>query len=153
MPSSNTKFVDVMTVYPQRCVLTGYPNSNKQGQALDLGFQIQDYGQVYVSALGMGWIARQFSYISQVESDEAVNVVHEDLRVARARIKELETALSHVPKTIEGVINGIKQLSIDAIGELAGVDHAVVSLPGGVVDEDRITSDSDDAPADDKTTG
>jgi len=153
MPSSNTKFVNVMTVYPQRCILTGYPNSQNMEPALDLGFAIPDYGHVYVSALGMGWLARQTNYISEKESDERVNEVHEDLRAARARIKELEEALSHVPQTIEGVINGIKQLSVNAIVDLAGIDGHSEPNPGIVDSEDRTESDSSDSKPPVKATG
>lgn len=49
MPSSKTKFVDYMTVYPQQCVVSGYPNERNQKQALDLGFDIPEYGRAYVS--------------------------------------------------------------------------------------------------------
>lgn len=151
MPSAKTKFVDVMTLYPQRCVLTGYPNQRNQEQALDLGFDIEDYGHVYVSALGMGWLARQFGYVHQKEADANVDTVHEDLKAARARIKELEAAMSHVPQTIEGVINGLKQLSIDAITDLAGVTSPGESGTGTVDSEDGTEEDSADNGAPVKT--
>ncbi len=142
MPSAKTKFVEVMTLYPQRCVLTGYPNARTQEPALDLGFDLPEYGRVYVSALGMGWVARQFGYVPQKEPDKSVDTVHEDLRVARARIKELEEAMSHVPKTIEGVINGLKSLSVDAITELAGIDKPGGDVPGMVDSKKRAKADS-----------
>lgn len=136
MPSSRTKFVDVMTVFPQRCVLTGYGNSKGQEQALDLGFQIPDYGQVYVSAMGMAWLARQFGYISQEEAEQNLESVHQELKAVKKRNKELQAALSHVPETIEGVINGIKQLSDSAVTELAGVTSGGGDGAGTVDSED-----------------
>jgi hypothetical protein len=122
-----------MTVFPQRCVLTGNGNVKGQEQALDLGFQIPDYGQVYVSARGMAWLARQFGYISQEEAEQNLENVHQELKAAQKRNKELQNALSHVPETIEGVINGIKQLSDSAVTELAGVTSGG-SADAGTVD-------------------
>lgn len=145
MPSARTKFVDIMTLYPQRCVLTGYPNQRNQEQALDLGFEIEDYGHVYVSALGMQWLARQFGYVHKNEADNDVEAIHEELRAARKRIKELEDAMSHVPQTIEGVINGLKQLSVDAITELAGVTNPGEPTTGIVDSEDRTEEDGADS--------
>jgi len=121
MPSSKTRFVDMMTIFPQSCILTGIGNAKGQDKALDLGFSIPDYGQVYVSARGMAWLARQFEYISKEEAEEQLEEIHAELKTAKKRIQELQNALSHVPETIEGVINGIKHLSDNAINELAGV--------------------------------
>jgi len=142
MPSTRTKFVDLMTVFPQRCIISGTPNSKGQEQALDLGFQIPDYGQVYVSARGMAWLARQFGYISPKESEEQLEAVHKELKKAQAQVKELRKAIAHVPETIEGVIHGIQQLSDDAIANLAGAGGLSRDESSAVDSEERAEADA-----------
>lgn len=128
MPSGKARLVDYMTLYPQTCIVTGYPNQKNQKQALDLGFDIPDYGHAYVSELGMAWLSRQFGYVSGEEAGGDVEKLKKELAEARERISELELSISRIPETIEGLLNGLKQLSVNTVNDLLGI--AGTSLDG-----------------------
>ena len=123
MPSSKAHLVEIMTLFPQRCIVTGYPNQKGQDRALDLGFDIVDYGHAYVSALGMEWLARQFGFVSNAEAETDVAKLREELAAAKIRISELEQSVARIPESVEGILDGLKQLSLNAVNDLLGIDH------------------------------
>lgn len=148
MPSSKTKFVDYMTVYPQQCVVSGYPNERNQKQALDLGFDIPEYGRAYVSDLGMAWLARQFGYVHQDAVDVQLAELAEENDHLKIRVKELEASVSRIPQTVEGILDGLKSLSISAVNDLLGVAGSPA------VDASESAQDgAEDAGANGKATG
>ena len=128
MVSSRAKFVDVMGKYPQRCIITNNPNSNKQLPALDLGQDLPNYGHIYVSDMGMKWLAEQFDYVPRSEMSAEMDKLKIELTKANEKIKNLESAISRIPEAVEGMLNGLKQLSIDTINNLVNVGDV---LPGG----------------------
>ena len=148
MPSSKTKFVDFMTVYPQQCVVSGYPNERNQKQALDLGFDIPEYGRAYVSDLGMAWLARQFGYVHQDAVDVQLAELASENDHLKIRVKELEASVARIPETVEGILDGLKSLSVSAVNDLLGI----TSQPA--VDAAEPAQDSTkDAGADGKAAG
>lgn len=148
MPSAATKFVDFMTVYPQQCIVSGYPNERNQKQALDLGFDIPEYGRAYVSDLGMAWLARQFGYVHQDAVDVQLAELASENDHLKIRVKELEASVARIPETVEGILDGLKSLSISAVNDLLGIAGQPSVLPAEDA-EDGVGSDS--APA--ETTG
>jgi hypothetical protein len=121
MPSSNARFVDYMTTFPQTCVISGYPNERGQKPALDLGFDIAEYGRVYVSDLGMGWLARQFDYVPRVDVDVMVAEMAAENDQLKIRVKELEASVARIPETVEGILDGLKSLSVSAVNDLLSI--------------------------------
>jgi hypothetical protein len=121
MPSAATKFVDFMTIYPQQCIVSGYPNERNQKQALDLGFDIPEYGRAYVSDLGMAWLSRQFGYVHQDAVDVQLAELAEENDRLKIRVKELEASVSRIPETVEGILDGLKSLSISAVNDLLNI--------------------------------
>ena len=121
MPSSKAHLVEMMTLFPQRCIITGYPNQRGQDKALDLGFDIAEYGHAYVSALGMEWLARQFGFVSGEEAEGDMGKLKEELAAAKIRISELEQSVGRIPESVEGILDGLKQLSINAVNDLLGI--------------------------------
>lgn len=121
MPSGKARRVEMMTLYPQACIITGYPNSINQKPALDLGFDIQDYGHAYVSELGMAWLSRQFGYVSPEEATERIDSLEKELAEAYERINELELSVARIPEAVEGILDGLKQLSINSVNDLLGI--------------------------------
>ncbi len=145
MPSSRAQFVDVMGKFPQRCIITNYPNSNNQMPALDLGQDINGYGRVYVSDLGMKWLAEQFNYIHMEDAEKQLDTLRTQLMAAQERINELEGSINKIPQAIEGVLNGLKQLSIDAVTQLVNVSDSIVDGDDGL---DAETADKDNSGGD-----
>lgn len=121
MPSGKAHLVDYMTLYPQACVVTGYPNQKGQDNALDLGFDIDNYGHAYVSALGMEWMAEQFGYVKISQATDNLASLKEELAHARERIAELELSVARIPESVEGLLDGLKQLSVNAVNDLLGI--------------------------------
>jgi hypothetical protein len=121
MPTSKAHLVEMMTLFPQRCIVTGYPNQKGQDPALDLGFDIDQYGHAYVSALGMEWLARQFGFVSNTEAETDVTKLREELASAKTRISELEQSVARIPESVEGILDGLKQLSLNAVNDLLGI--------------------------------
>jgi len=121
MPSGKARLVEMMTLYPQSCIITGYPNKLGQKPALDLGFEIEDYGHAYVSELGMAWLSRQFGYVSPEDSTERITELENELASAYERITELELAVARIPESVEGILDGLKQLSLNAVNDLLGI--------------------------------
>lgn len=143
MPTSKAHLVEMMTLFPQRCVVTGYPNQRGQDMALDLGFDIDGYGHAYVSALGMEWLARQFGFVASSEAAEDMSKLKEELAAAKIRISELEQSVARIPESVEGILDGLKQLSVNAVNDLLGIaspgingDDSVSPAEGGSADED-----------------
>jgi hypothetical protein len=126
--SSRAKFVDVMGKYPQRCIITNYPNSNKQLPALDLGQDLPNYGHIYVSDMGMKWLAEQFDYVPRSEMGAEMAKLKTELIEANKKIENLESAIGRIPEAVEGMLNGLKQLSVDTINNLVNVGDV---LPSG----------------------
>jgi hypothetical protein len=126
--SSRAKFVDVMGKYPQRCIITNNPNSNKQLPALDLGQDLPNYGHIYVSDMGMKWLAEQFDYVPRFEMGAEMAKLKTELTEANEKIENLESAIGRIPEAVEGMLNGLKQLSIDTINNLVNVGDV---LPSG----------------------
>ena len=122
MPSGGAKRVQMMTLYPQSCIITGYPNSSDQKPALDLGFDLQEYGHAYVSELGMAWLMRQFGYVNPEEASERIESLEKELAETYERINELELSVARIPEAVEGILDGLKQLSINAVNDLLGID-------------------------------
>jgi hypothetical protein len=110
-----------MTLFPQVCVVTGYPNQKGQDNALDLGFDIENYGHAYVSALGMEWMAEKFGYVKITEATDSLSSIKEELVHARERIAELEASVARIPQSVEGLLDGLKQLSVNAVNDLLGI--------------------------------
>lgn len=142
MPSSKAHLVEMMTLFPQRCIVTGYPNQRGQAKALDLGFDIADYGHAYVSALGMEWLARQFGFVSGEEAEGDMGQLKQELAAAKIRISELEQSVARIPESVEGILDGLKQLSINAVNDLLGIaspsvdgDDSVPAPEGGPEDD------------------
>jgi hypothetical protein len=133
--SSRAKFVDVMGKYPQRCIITNYPNSNKQLPALDLGQDLPNYGRVYISDVGMKWLAERFDYIHRSEMTAEVDKLKTELIEANEKIENLESAIGRIPEAVEGMLNGLKQLSIDTINNLVNVSDILPSGNDDVVAE------------------
>lgn len=117
MPSSKAKLVDMMTLYPQRDIL-GYGNQHGQEKALDLGDDIEGFGHLYISAFGMGWIARQMGYIKISEADSAANDLQKELTDAYKRISDLEEQLGRVPEVAERMMESVRNAAIAAITDL-----------------------------------
>jgi hypothetical protein len=110
---------------------------------LDLGFDIAEYGHAYVSALGMEWLARQFGFVSNSEAETDVNKLREELASAKTRISELEQSVARIPESVEGILDGLKQLSLNAVNDLLGIagvgvdgDDSVPAPEGDPQDED-----------------
>lgn len=139
MVSSRAKFVDVMGKYPQRCIITNNPNSNKQLPALDLGQDLPNYGHIYVSDMGMKWLAEQFNYVPRSEMSAELDKLKTELMEANTKIENLESAIGRIPEAVEGMLNGLKQLSIDTINNLVNVGDV---FPSG--DDDVVTETGDE---------
>ncbi len=121
MPSGSAQRVQMMTLYPQSCIITGYPNNANQKPALDLGFEIEQYGHAYVSELGMAWLARQFGYVDPEEASERIESLEKELAEAYERINELELSVARIPEAVEGILDGLKQLSINSVNDLLSI--------------------------------
>lgn len=117
MPSGKAKLVDMMTLYPQRDIL-GYGNQHGQEKALDLGDDIEGFGHLYISAFGMGWIARQMGYVKESEAGAAAEDLKKELAAARERIAELEKQLLTVPDVAERMMESVRSAAIAAITDL-----------------------------------
>jgi|LakMenEpi03Aug12_release.lakeMendotaPanAssembly.Ray.scaffolds.fasta_scaffold05421_20 hypothetical protein len=137
MVSGRAKFIDVMEKYPQRCIITNNPNSNNQLPALDLGQDLPNYGHLYVSDIGMKWLAEQFNYVPRSEMNEELNKLKTELIEANKKIENLESAISRIPEAVEGMLNGLKQLSIDTINNLVSVGDVFPDRDDDVVVEER----------------
>lgn len=142
MPSSRAQFVDVMGKFPQRCVITNYPNSNNQMPALDVGQDINGYGRIYVSDLGMKWLAEQFGYVHKEDAEKQLDVLRTQLMAAQEQISQLESNINRIPEAIEGVLNGLKQLSIDAVNHLVDVSNSVTDGDSSVDAQEADDSDA-----------
>ncbi len=143
MPSAATKFVDFMTIYPQQCIVSGYPNERNQKQALDLGFDIPEYGRAYVSDLGMAWLSRQFGYVHQDAVDVQLAELAAENDHLKIRVKELEASVARIPETVEGLLDGLKSLSISAVNDLLSLTGEPSVLPA----EDAENGAGSDSPA------
>lgn len=117
MPSGKAKLVQMMTLYPQRDIL-GYGNQHGQEPALDLGDDIEGYGHLYISAFGMGWIARQMGYVKITEASTAAESLQKELNDAHARIAKLEEQLLTVPDVAERMMESVRSAAIAAITDL-----------------------------------
>lgn len=117
MPSGKAKLVNVMTLFPQRDIL-GYGNQHGQEPALDLGTDIEGYGHMYISAFGMGWIARQMGYVKATDADSTAGEVRLELAKAQERIAELEKQLLTVPDVAERMMESVRSAAIAAITDL-----------------------------------
>lgn len=121
MPSGKARLVEMMTLYPQRCIITNYPNERGQAPCLDLGFDIEGFGHAYVSQLGMEWLSRQFGFISEDDSNTKLAELASENDQLKIRIKELEASVSRIPETVEGILDGLKSLSVGAVNDLLGI--------------------------------
>jgi len=135
MVSSRSQLVDVMTKYPQRCIITNYPNSNGQAPALDMGQDLPNYGRIYISDVGMKWLAERFQYVHKSDMGVEVDKLKTELLEAHDKIATLESALNKIPEIIEGMANGLKQLSLDTMRELLSVSESFANGDTGVVAE------------------
>ena len=86
------QFVDVMTVYPQHCIITGGGNQFGQDQALDLGVDIPEYGRIYISASGMEYLATLFGYSSPFAVEEGALGEEDDVGVLGRPPRGVETS-------------------------------------------------------------
>lgn len=117
MPSGKAKLVDYMTLFPQTDIL-GYGNTEGQEPVLSLGYDIQDYGHLYITAHGMAWIAEQFGYLPGEKHANATGELSLLLEKANARIIELEDALNEVPLVAERMMENVRNAAIAAITDL-----------------------------------
>lgn len=136
MPSGAAKLVDMMTLFPQRDIL-GYGNTHDQGKVLDLGTSIDGYGQLYITAFGMGWLARQTGYISSEEHEEKVAALNASLDEARAEITKLKDALEQVPLVAERMMENVRNAAIAAITDLGGFTDPGESDSGKETESDN----------------
>jgi hypothetical protein len=121
MPSGKARLVEMMTLYPQRCIITNYPNERTQQPALDLGFDIEGFGHAYVSHLGMEWLSRQFGFISEDDANTKLAEMAAENDQLKIRIKELEASVARIPEAVEGILDGLKSLSVSAVNDLLGI--------------------------------
>jgi hypothetical protein len=121
MPSGNAHFVEMMTLFPQRCIITNYPNERNQKPALDLGFDIDGFGHAYVSQLGMEWLSRQFGFITEDDANTKLAEMAAENDQLKIRIKELEASVARIPEAVEGILDGLKSLSVSAVNDLLGI--------------------------------
>lgn len=142
MPSGKARLVEMMTLFPQRCIITNYPNERHQKPALDLGFDIEGFGHAYVSHLGMEWLARQFGFITEDESNVKLAELAAENDKLHIRVKELEASVSRIPETVEGILDGLKSLSVGAVNDLLGI----VGEPSVLPAEDAEDSAGSDSP-------
>jgi hypothetical protein len=117
VPSGKAKLVDYMTLFPQTDIL-GYGNTENQEPALSLGYDIPDYGHVYITAHGMAWIAEQFGYLPGEKHANATGELALKLERANARIAELEEILNEVPLVAERMMENVRNAAIAAITDL-----------------------------------
>jgi aldehyde:ferredoxin oxidoreductase len=120
MPSGKAKLVDYMTLFPQTDIL-GYGNVEGQELALSLGYDIDDYGHVYLTAHGMAWLAEQMGYIRVTKHEEKMLDSTSKLVQANERIAELEEQLNQLPMGVERIMNGLRDLSVSAVADLGGL--------------------------------
>lgn len=120
MPSGKAKLVDYMTLFPQADIL-GYGNTENQEPALSLGYDIVDYGHVYLTAHGMAWIAEQMGYMKNSKHEEKMLESKNELIEANKRIAELEEQLNQLPLGVERIMNGLRDLSVSAVADLGGL--------------------------------
>lgn len=120
MPSGKAKLVDYMTLFPQADIL-GYGNSEGQEPVLSLGYDIPDYGHMYLTAHGMAWLAEQMSYIKISKHEEKMLETQRKLNEANKRIEELEEELNKLPMGVERIMNGLRDLSVAAVADLGGI--------------------------------
>lgn len=129
MPSGKAHLVEMMTLFPQRCIITNYPNERHQKPALDLGFDIEGFGHAYVSQLGMEWLARQFGFITEDDANTQLAELASENDQLKIRIKELEASVARIPETVEGILDGLKSLSVGAVNDLLGIVGDASVLP------------------------
>jgi aldehyde:ferredoxin oxidoreductase len=120
MPSGKAKLVDYMTLFPQTDIL-GYGNVEGQEPALSLGYDVPDYGHVYLTAHGMAWLAEQMGYIRVTKHEEKMLESTSKLVQANERIAELEEQLNQLPMGVERIMNGLRDLSVSAVADLGGL--------------------------------
>jgi hypothetical protein len=120
MPSGKAKLVDYMTLFPQTDIL-GYGNSEGQELALSLGYDIQDYGHVYLTAHGMAWLAEQMGYIKVSKHEEKMLDTQRKLNEANKEIEQLKEELNKLPMGVERIMNGLRDLSVAAVADLGGL--------------------------------
>jgi len=99
----------------------GYGNVEGQEPALSLGYDIQDYGHVYLTAYGMAWLAEQMGYIRITKHEEKMLESTSKLVQANERIAELEEQLNQLPMGVERIMNGLRDLSVSAVADLGGL--------------------------------
>lgn len=146
MPSGKAHLVEMMTLFPQRCIITNYPNERNQKPALDLGFDIEGFGHAYVSNLGMEWLARQFGFITEDDANTQLAELASENDQLKIRIKELEASVARIPETVEGILDGLKSLSVGAVNDLLGI-VGEPTVPAAEIAEDGAGSDSSAAEA------
>ena len=120
MPSGKAKLVDYMTLFPQTDIL-GYGNTEGQEPALSMGYDIQDYGHVYISAFGMAWIAEQFGYLSPKEYAKEVDRLISELEEAKATIVGLQEQIDQLPMAAERMMENVRNAAIAAVTDLGGL--------------------------------
>ena len=98
--------------------------------ALDLGDDLEGYGHLYLSAFGMGWIARQMGYVKASDAAVAANDLQQELTDAYKRISELEEQLLTVPQVAERMMENVRAAAIAAITDL-GVFTDLREADGG----------------------
>lgn len=129
------KLVDYMTKFPQRCVISGAPNSRNQAPVIDTGITIPEYGRVYIKPEALRKLG---TLIGMVSKSELVNE-NADLR---AQLSAAQSIIDTIPSVMEGLTNGISQLAVDAIDRLAGVSGG--SGAGAGVGSDPESADDAD---------
>jgi len=136
MPSGKAKLVDYMTLFPQTDIL-GYGNTEGQEPALSLGYDIQDYGHVYISAFGMAWIAEQFGYLSPKEYAKEVDKLISELEEAKATIVGLQEQIDQLPMAAERMMENVRNAAIAAVTDLGGLARVGKSNGGEAVEPDN----------------
>jgi hypothetical protein len=112
------QFVEIMTIYPQRCVISGAPNALGQEPALDLGVEIEGHGRLYVSASSMEYLATLFGYIKLEEAEENALIIGRTVDALLLENEALKDSVARIPQAVERMLNGLSTLTGDVVADL-----------------------------------
>lgn len=112
------KFVETMTSYPRRCVITGMGNTPDQGPVWDTNITINGYGRVYITQYGMRRLAKAFGYVPGPDFEAAKGELTGHLQGLAAENADLRERLTRAPDVIERLTHGLRELVVDALAEL-----------------------------------
>ena len=138
MPKRPRRMVEFMHVFPRKCIITGYPNSEANGPVLDTGRDIEGYGRIYVTESGARLVGEHFGLVPADEYADRIKTLEQE----NAR---LQAALDQLPNTIERFLDGLQRDTAHLVRDLLGL----VPAPDGGGDV-APGVDGADAPAGDE---